>query len=119
MNESCEDARVRGLCTKEKSAAVIGATGSLDTPRGQDNGFFRSVERQSIARKVELNELVVAMMIRGSRTSDVARIAASTGYQSVIVDLEHSTMALDVVAEMVATANDHGVVPFVHVPERD
>jgi hypothetical protein len=82
-------------------------------------GSFDQSNSSQLLEKLKRNEPVVAMMIRGSRTSDVARIAASTGYQSIIVDLEHSTMALDVVAEMVTSANDYGVLPFVRVPERD
>src|SRR5713101_2330884 len=64
-------------------------------------------------------ELVTAMMIRAARTPDVVRVAHSTGHGSVIVDLEHSSMSLDAVAAMTATANDLGLFPFVRVPERD
>src|SRR3981081_2214748 len=82
-------------------------------------GSFDQSNSSQLLEKLKRNEPVVAMMIRGSRTADVAPSAASTGYQSIIVDLEHSTMALDVVAEMVTSANDYGVLPFVRVPERD
>lgn len=75
--------------------------------------------RNALLDKLSRGELATAMMIRGARTADVVRIAASTGHDSIIVDLEHSTMSLDVVAQMTAVAHDLGLVPFVRVPERD
>lgn len=75
--------------------------------------------RDGLLRKLELGQLVTAMMIRSARTPDVVRVAAATGHQSIIVDLEHSSMSLDVVSQMTSTANDLGLTPFVRVPERD
>ena len=47
---------------------------------------------------------VLMLAIRTSRTADVVRIAKSTGHHAVMVDLEHSTMPLDVAASLCATA---------------
>ena len=57
--------------------------------------------------------------IRSSRTADVVRIAREAGYHAVMIDLEHSTMPLDVAAQLCATAGDLGLTPFVRVPEQD
>ena len=57
--------------------------------------------------------------IRGARTTDIARVAASTGHHAVLVDLEHSTMSLDVAAAICSAAHDLGLVPFVRTPERE
>jgi 2-keto-3-deoxy-L-rhamnonate aldolase RhmA len=76
-------------------------------------------EGSGLLEKLRRGELVTAMMIRSARTPDAVRVAHSTGHQSIIVDLEHSTMSLDVVAAMTSTANDLGLFPFVRVPERD
>jgi len=62
---------------------------------------------------------VLMLAIRSSRTADVVRIAKSTGHHAVMLDLEHSTMPLDVAAALAATAGDLGVFPFVRVPERE
>ena len=64
-------------------------------------------------------ELVLMLAIRSSRTAGVVRIAKSTGYHAVMVDLEHSTMPLDVAAALCATAGDLGLFPFVRVRERE
>jgi 2-keto-3-deoxy-L-rhamnonate aldolase RhmA len=73
----------------------------------------------SLQQQLGRNQLVTALMIRSARTADVVRVAHSTGHQCIIVDLEHSTMPLDVAASMTATANDLGLFPFVRIPERD
>ena len=62
---------------------------------------------------------VLMLAIRSSRTSDVVRVAGATGYHAVMVDLEHSTMPLDVAASLCATASDLGLFPFVRIPERE
>ena len=62
---------------------------------------------------------VLMLAIRTSRTADVVRIAKSTGHHAVMVDLEHSTMPLDVAASLCATAGDLGLFPFVRVQERE
>jgi 2-keto-3-deoxy-L-rhamnonate aldolase RhmA len=62
---------------------------------------------------------VLMLAIRTSRTADVVRIAKSTGHHAVMVDLEHSTMPLDVAASLCATAADIGLFSFVRMPERE
>jgi 2-keto-3-deoxy-L-rhamnonate aldolase RhmA len=57
--------------------------------------------------------------IRGSRTTDIVRVARATGHHAVLVDLEHSTMSLDVASELCSAAYDLGLVPFVRTPERE
>jgi 2-keto-3-deoxy-L-rhamnonate aldolase RhmA len=65
------------------------------------------------------SEPVLMLAIRSSRTPDIVRIARSTGHHAVMIDLEHSTMALDIAANLCATAGDLGLFPFVRVPERE
>ena len=62
---------------------------------------------------------VLLLAVRSGRTADVVRIAKSTGHHAVMIDLEHSTMPLDVAASLCATAADVGLFPFVRVRERD
>jgi 2-keto-3-deoxy-L-rhamnonate aldolase RhmA len=57
--------------------------------------------------------------LRSARTTDVVRVAQSTGHHSILVDLEHSTMTLDTAAALCSAASDLGLVPFVRTPERD
>lgn len=62
---------------------------------------------------------VAALGVRSSRTADIARIAKSSGHHAVWVDLEHSTMPIDIAASICAAALDLGLAPFVRIPERE
>jgi 2-keto-3-deoxy-L-rhamnonate aldolase RhmA len=64
-------------------------------------------------------ETMLMLAIRSGRTADVVRIAQASGHHAVMVDLEHSTMPLDVAASLCQTAADIGLTPFVRVPERE
>jgi 2-keto-3-deoxy-L-rhamnonate aldolase RhmA len=65
------------------------------------------------------NELTLMMAIRSARTSDAVRVAAATGHQAVLIDLEHSAMSVDVAVQLSATAADLRLTPLVRVPERE
>jgi 2-keto-3-deoxy-L-rhamnonate aldolase RhmA len=69
--------------------------------------------------RLRAGELTLMLGIRSSRTADVVRIAKTTGHHAVLVDLEHSSMSLDVAAQLCASAGDLGLTPFVRVPEKD
>ena len=69
--------------------------------------------------RLRAGEPTLMLAIRSSRTADVVRIAKSTGHHAIMVDLEHSTMPLDVAASLCATAGDLGLFPFVRVRERE
>jgi 4-hydroxy-2-oxoheptanedioate aldolase len=62
---------------------------------------------------------VAALGVRSSRTSEIARIARSTGHHAIWVDLEHSAMPIDTAAMICAAAMDLGLAPFVRIPERE
>jgi 2-keto-3-deoxy-L-rhamnonate aldolase RhmA len=57
--------------------------------------------------------------IRAARTTDVVRMARSTGHHAVMIDLEHSAMSIQTAAELSAAAHDLGLHAFVRTPERD
>ena len=69
--------------------------------------------------RLRSNDPVLMLAVRSSRTADVIRIAKSTGHDAVMIDLEHSTMTLDVAASLCSTAADLGLFPFVRVRERE
>lgn len=69
--------------------------------------------------RLRAGETTLMLGIRTARTTDTVRIAASTGHHAVLVDLEHSTMPLDVASALCAAAGDLGLTPFVRVPERE
>jgi 2-keto-3-deoxy-L-rhamnonate aldolase RhmA len=84
----------------------------------QDPGTPWLVARTAIQRLVS-GIPVAALGIRSSRTTDIVRLAHSSGHEAIWVDLEHSTMPMDTAASICAAAIDLGVAPFVRVPERE
>jgi 2-keto-3-deoxy-L-rhamnonate aldolase RhmA len=76
-------------------------------------------QRNPFLERLRRGELTLMLGIRSSRTADVVRIAHTCGYGAIMVDLEHSSMSLDVATRLCATAGDLGMTPFVRVPERE
>ena len=62
---------------------------------------------------------VFAFGVRSARTVDIAKVAHNAGHHVLWIDLEHSTMPIDVAAQMCSAALDIGLVPLVRVPEKD
>ncbi|MDX8032633.1 aldolase/citrate lyase family protein [Lentzea sp. BCCO 10_0856] len=73
----------------------------------------------SFLQRLHEGRPTLMLPIRSGRTPDVVRIARATGHHAVMIDLEHSTMSLDVAAQLCATAADLGLTPFVRVQERE
>lgn len=69
--------------------------------------------------RLRSGELCLMLAIRGSRTTDVVRIAQATGHSAIMVDLEHSVISLDLAGQLCTAAGDLGLTPFVRIPERD
>lgn len=80
---------------------------------------FPAATQNAFLDRLRAGESTFMLSIRCGRTSDVVRIAHSTGHHCIMVDLEHSAISLDVAAELCGTANDLGMTPFVRIPERD
>jgi 2-keto-3-deoxy-L-rhamnonate aldolase RhmA len=57
--------------------------------------------------------------IRSSRTTEIVRIAKSTGHDCIMIDLEHSAMSIDIAAQMCGSASDLGLTALVRVPEKE
>jgi 2-keto-3-deoxy-L-rhamnonate aldolase RhmA len=77
------------------------------------------VSGNALLDRLRGDELTLMMSIRSSRTPDAVRVAAATGHHAVLIDLEHSSMSVDVAAQLCATAADLGLTPLVRVPERE
>jgi 2-keto-3-deoxy-L-rhamnonate aldolase RhmA len=77
------------------------------------------VSGNALLDRLRGDQLTLMMSIRSSRTPDAVRVAAATGHHAVLIDLEHSSMSVDVAAQLCATAADLGLTPLVRVPERE
>ena len=63
--------------------------------------------RNNVKEKLARDEVVASMTVRLVRTVEIARIARTAGFDTLYVDLEHSSFSLDACA---------GIAPFVRGP---
>ncbi len=75
--------------------------------------------RNIVLDRLANNLPVLAFGVRSARTVDIAKVAHNSGHHVLWIDLEHSTMSIDVAAQMCSAALDIGLVPLVRVPEKD
>jgi 2-keto-3-deoxy-L-rhamnonate aldolase RhmA len=80
---------------------------------------LRSAIGSSILARLRDRQPCYALGIRTARSVDFVRMAVTSGYDTIWIDLEHSTISLDTVAQMAATARDLGMEPWARVPEGD
>lgn len=73
----------------------------------------------SLIERLNARVPALALGVRISRTPDIARIAKASGHDVIWIDLEHSTISIDMAAQICATALDIGLTPFVRIPERE
>ncbi len=56
------------------------------------------------------------MTVRLVRGIEIARIAATAGFDTLYVDLEHSSFSLETTGQICMAALEAGIAPFVRVP---
>jgi len=75
--------------------------------------------RNHAKEKLSRGEPVYSMTVRLVRTVDIASIAYTAGFDSVYIDLEHSSFPLDAAGQICMACNYLGVTPLVRVPGLD
>jgi 4-hydroxy-2-oxoheptanedioate aldolase len=72
-----------------------------------------------LVERLRARHKIIALGIRASRTTDAVRWAKAAGYDTIWVDMEHSSLPVDTVSQLCSCAVDLGLMPWVRVPERD
>ncbi|MFE9926508.1 HpcH/HpaI aldolase/citrate lyase family protein [Streptomyces sp. NPDC005774] len=75
--------------------------------------------RNPAKEKLSRGEPVFSMTIRLVRTVDIASIAYTAGFDSVYIDMEHSSFPLEAAGQICMACNHLGVTPLVRVPGLD
>jgi 2-keto-3-deoxy-L-rhamnonate aldolase RhmA len=70
-------------------------------------------------KRLSAGELTTGMMVRITRSAEIANIAASCGFDAINVDLEHSSHSLGETAQICVNALSCGITPLVRVPSQD
>jgi 2-keto-3-deoxy-L-rhamnonate aldolase RhmA len=76
----------------------------------------RDIVRNNVKEKLARGEVVASMTVRLSRSVEIARIAKTAGFDSIYVDVEHSSLSLETTSQICIAALDAGIAPFVRVP---
>ncbi|KIC62260.1 HpcH/HpaI aldolase family protein [Pseudarthrobacter phenanthrenivorans] len=77
------------------------------------------VLRNHAKEKLAKGETVYSMTVRLVRTVDIASIAHTAGFDSVYIDMEHSSFSLEAAGQICMACNHLGVTPLVRVPGLD
>src|SRR5262245_63628638 len=72
--------------------------------------------RNNVKDKLARDEVVASMTVRLVRGIEIARIAATAGFDTLYVDVEHSSFSLETTGQICMAALEAGIAPFVRVP---
>jgi 2-keto-3-deoxy-L-rhamnonate aldolase RhmA len=72
--------------------------------------------RNHVKEKLARDEVVASMTVRLVRNVEIARIARTAGFDTLYVDLEHSSFSVDTCGQICMAALEAGIAPFVRVP---
>ena len=72
----------------------------------------------SVKEKLQRGEVVASIAIRLVPTVEIVRIAASAGFDSLYIDLEHSSFSIETTSQLCIMALAAGVPAFVRVPDK-
>jgi 4-hydroxy-2-oxoheptanedioate aldolase len=77
---------------------------------------IRDILKNNVKEKLARDEVVASMTVRLTRSVEIARIAKTAGFDSLYVDLEHSSMSIDTCGQICVAAMEADIAPFVRVP---
>lgn len=87
-------------------------------PKPTEGAFVQISEilRNNVKEKLARDEVVASMTVRLVRNVEIARIARTAGFDTLYVDLEHSSFSLESCSQVCIAAMEAGIAPFVRVP---
>jgi len=80
---------------------------------------IRDILRNHVKEKLARDEVVASMTVRLVRSTEIARMAASAGFDTLYVDVEHNGFSWDTTGQICMAALAAGITPFVRVPNTD
>ncbi len=67
-------------------------------------------------RRLAAGELALGMGVRQSRTVDIATAAKTCGFDWLFIDMEHSSLDVDLASQLAMASLGAGITPLVRVP---
>lgn len=68
-----------------------------------------------VKQRLKADEFAIGMVVRLSRSGDIARIARASGHDFIFIDVQHSIYSLETIGHIAQTALGVDVVPLVRV----
>ena len=75
------------------------------------------VVRNAVKERLARGEVASSMTVRLTRSIEIAQLAKSAGFDSLYVDLEHSSLSLETTSQICCAALSCGIAPLVRVPQ--
>jgi 4-hydroxy-2-oxoheptanedioate aldolase len=101
--------------TKHEKNAVL-AHPVQEKRRSEMSVALRDILRNNVKEKLARDEVVASMTVRLVRGIEIARIAKTAGFDTLYVDVEHSSFSLDTTGQICMAALALAIAPFVRVP---
>lgn len=76
----------------------------------------KAILRNNVREKLKRGEVVSSLTVRLTRGIEIARIAKTAGFDTIYIDMEHSSFSLDTTGQICMAALNIGIAPFVRVP---
>src|SRR5262245_30947724 len=67
-------------------------------------------------RQLASGELALGMGVRNSRTVDIATVAKTCDFDWLFIDMEHSSLDVDLASQLAMAALGAGIAPIVRIP---
>lgn len=78
------------------------------------------MEKATVANRVKeklaRGEVVASMIVKLVKGVEIARLARTAGFDSLYVDIEHSSFSFETTSQICMAALEVGIAPFVRVP---
>lgn len=75
-----------------------------------------AILRNAVKDKLARGEVVASMTVRLVRSVEIAMIAKTAGFDTLYIDVEHSSFSLETTSQICIAALAAGIAPFVRVP---
>ena len=76
----------------------------------------QDILKNNVLEKLQNNQVVSSMTVKLVRGIEIAQIAKSAGFDTIYIDLEHSSFSLETTGQICMAALNIGIAPFVRVP---
>ena len=73
--------------------------------------------RNSLKERLALGEVASSMTVRLTRGIEIAQLSKTAGFDSLYIDLEHSSLSLETTSQICVAALGCGIAPLVRVPQ--